>query len=166
MNAERAQGLPTQVLHSMTRDKASRFHTFRWEKRAGEGMGGLGGRLARTPFLPSLRKDWALSRWRDRKAARRAVPVRRHRSLTGIDSDARGSPLPPNRQRTALTGSHGEGETFFIRQTGSALPRASSPSAVPSSSRHHQRARRQSRSMSPPAATLSICRYWRTASWL
>ena len=64
MNAGRAQDLPTQVLHSMTRDKASRFHTFRWEKRAGEGMGGLGGRLARTPFLPSLRKDWALSRWR------------------------------------------------------------------------------------------------------
>ena len=36
--------------------------------------------------------------------------------------------------------------------------------SVSSSCCHHQRARRQSRSMSPPAATLSICRYWRTAS--
>ena len=31
---------------------------------------------------------------RDRMAARRVVPVRRRRSLTGIDSNARGSPSP------------------------------------------------------------------------
>ena len=46
----------------------------------------------------------------DRKAARRAVPVRRRRSLTGIDSRAtpsrarRGGPPPPDNQRIVLPG--------------------------------------------------------------
>ena len=33
------------------------------KKRAGDGMGGLGGRTTRTPFLAPLRKGWALPRW-------------------------------------------------------------------------------------------------------
>ena len=50
------------------------------------------------PFEGALRASTAE---RDRKAAHRAVPVRRRRSLTGIDSSARGSPSPPNRQQIA-----------------------------------------------------------------
>lgn len=55
-------------------------------------------------------------------------------------------------------------DRLFQADAGAAAP--SRGASVPSSCCHHQRARRQSRSMSPPAATLSICRYWRTASWL
>ena len=160
MNAGRAQGLPTQVLHSMTRDKASRFHRFRsclwglfpWEKRAGEGMGGLGGRLARTLF--SLRCETA--------GPSRAGGDRKARCDCGkprASTATRGDPPSPRTGSEWRRPTLMEKEERFRQADGSALPRASSPSAVPSSSRHHQRARRQSRSMSPPAATLSICRY-------
>ena len=50
---------------------------------------GVGEGLSRTPFLASLRKGRAPRADADRKAARGAVPVRRRRSLTGIDSRAR-----------------------------------------------------------------------------
>ena len=55
-------------------------------------------------------------------------------------------------------------DRLFQADAGAVAP--SRGASVSSSCCHHQRARRQSRSMSPPAATLSICRYWRTASWL
>ena len=71
--------------------------------RAGEGMGGLGGRPARTPFLASLRKGWALPRRRRPKGGSQAVSVRRRRSLTDIDSRARASPSPQTNPAPAAT---------------------------------------------------------------
>ena len=106
----------TQILQIISIHKINKPYTLRLS---------LGAGLPRvpdsSPGKSALGKGWgtlgegppALAA--PQRAARRAVPVRRSRSLTGIDSKARGSPSP-NRKRIVLTGpiEHFQFETLCV----------------------------------------------------
>ena len=107
----------------------SRAVPFSWQKCIGDGMGGLGEGWRERLFSLRCEKAGPSRAGGDRKAARRAVTVRRRRSLTGIDSRARpkggrrpcllgrkalqastaerGVPLPPKQAAVVLSGPRG-----------------------------------------------------------